>query len=76
VIVEESARVERSIYLDALIGLADPGDEQRPLQAAIQQALEAVSPFEANEAFEKLKKRRKKLHDELKQADSRRRRTG
>jgi|GEM_PF-6973678 hypothetical protein len=65
-IVEETHPVERSIYLDALIGFVDPGDDHRPLHAAIQQALQAVPKFEAKEAVEKLKKRRKSLHDELK----------
>ncbi|MDA0831650.1 MAG: HEAT repeat domain-containing protein [Planctomycetota bacterium] len=64
-IIEEKDPNEQLVYFDALVGFVDPGDAHRPLHPFLQQALQAVSEFEAKRAIDKLKKRRKKLHDEL-----------
>jgi hypothetical protein len=65
-ILEETNPAERSIYLDALIGFADPGDAHRPLHPTLLKALQAVPEIEAGDALKELDMRRKKLHDELK----------
>lgn len=68
-IVSETDPVERAVYFDALIGFVDPGQDHGPLHHTVKRAFQAVSAFEAKDAFEKLKKRRKNLHDELKKAN-------
>jgi hypothetical protein len=62
----ESDPRRKTIFLDAFITLTDPGGENQELSPHLQRALDTVSSYEAHAAFERLKKRRKKLSENLK----------
>ena len=60
---------KRWIYLDALVTLVDPGDEQVPWQSELLFACEDLSPLIRSFVIDQLKVRRKSLLNELKRKD-------
>jgi HEAT repeat protein len=54
------------MYIDAIVDVVDPGDDFQPWPAELQAACEGVSPILRKYVSERVKKRRKKLFDELK----------
>lgn len=60
--------VSKWMYIDAIIDVIDPGDEFRPLPSQLREACSNVSRVVRKLISERLKKRRKKLHENLKKA--------
>ncbi len=58
--------VARWRYIDDLIDCIDPGDDFLPWPKTLRSACNGLSPIVLKLTDERLKKRRKKLHDELK----------
>ncbi len=54
------------IYIDAIVDVIDPGDSFEPWPAELQTACQDLSPILLKYISERVKKRRKKLFDELK----------
>ena len=54
------------MYIDAIVDVVDPGDDFRPWPAELHAACDSLSPILRKYVFERVKKRRKKLFDELK----------
>lgn len=70
-IESEQDAQRKSVWLDAFIGIADPGGEQEQLSPLLVRALQAVGESEAEAGLERVKKRRKKLAENLKKAKRR-----
>jgi hypothetical protein len=58
--------LKKTILLDALIGVADPGGERDEVSPLHARALKAVGRTEAQAAIKRIKKRRKRLAEKLK----------
>lgn len=63
---DASDPTKKEIGFDALIEFLDPGGVHDAITEPLQRALDAVSPFRATRAIERLEKRRKELFDRLK----------